>query len=494
MKAHLLRLFMLTSFSTIMGCSVGTTKIEIFETNSKGMKLNRMEIPTSYVAEDTIILFPEDKFQTIVGFGGAFTESTTHLLNQLSDSNRNRILEAYFSDSGAAYSLTRTHINSCDFSLTNYCYVDDDDTELKSFSIEKDRRDIIPIIKEALRISQGGFKMIASAWTAPPWMKDNKSWVGGKLLPEYRDVWAKYIAKYLLAYRQEGIDIWGMTVINEPNGNGNNWESMHFTPDEMTDFVVRHLGPTLEATELGDIKILGYDQNRLELPRWIDSMYGSQASYKYFDGCAIHWYDSTFDYFPAELQYAHNKAPEKYLIQTEACIDADVPRWKDDEWYWKQEATDWGWDWAPDEQKHLHPQYTPVFRYARDIIGCLNNWVNGWIDWNMVLDRQGGPNWFKNWCIAPVIVDPEKDEVYFTPLYDVMTHFSRYIRPEAVVIKAEVSDNELMATAAINKDGSIVSVVFNPTEKEKTFLLRVEEEAYGIKISSKAIQTIVINK
>lgn len=494
MKTHLLRLFMLTSFSAFMGCSTDTTKIEIFETNSKGLKLNRMEMPDSYVAEDTIKLFPEDKLQTIIGFGGAFTESTAHLLNQLSESNRNRILEAYFSDSGAAYSLTRTHINSCDFSLTNYCYVDDDDTELKSFSIEKDRKDIIPIIKEALRISRDGFSIVASAWTAPPWMKDNKSWVGGKLLPEYRDIWAKYIAKYLLAYQQEGIDIWGMTVINEPNGNGNNWESMHFTPDEMTDFVVRHLGPTLEATELGDIKILGYDQNRLELPRWIDSMYGSQASYKYFDGCAIHWYDSTFDYFPAELQYAHSKAPEKFLIQTEACIDADVPRWKDDEWYWKQEATDWGWDWAPDEQKHLHPKYTPVFRYARDIIGCLNNWVNGWIDWNMVLDRQGGPNWFKNWCIAPVIVDPEKDEVYFTPLYHVMAHFSRYIRPEAVVIKAEVSDNELMATAAINKDGSMVSVVFNPTEKEKTFLLQVEKEAYGIKISPKAIQTIVINK
>lgn len=494
MKTHVLRIFMVTSLSAIMGCSAGTTEIEIFETNSKGLKLNRMEMPTSYVAEDTIKLFPEDKLQTIIGFGGAFTESTAHLLNQLSDSNRNRILEAYFSDSGAAYSLTRTHINSCDFSLTNYCYVDDDDTELKSFSIEKDRKDIIPVIKEALRISRDGFSIIASAWTAPPWMKDNKSWVGGKLLPEYRDIWAKYIAKYLSAYQQEGIDIWGMTVINEPNGNGNNWESMHFTPNEMTDFVVRHLGPTLEATELGDIKILGYDQNRLELPRWIDSMYGSQASYKYFDGCAIHWYDSTFDYFPVELQYAHSKAPEKYLIQTEACIDADIPRWKDDEWYWKQEATDWGWDWAPDEQKHLHPQYTPVFRYARDIIGCLNNWVNGWIDWNMVLDRQGGPNWFKNWCIAPVIVDPEKDEVYFTPLYNVMAHFSRYIRPEAVVIKAEVSNNELMATAAINKDGSMVSVVFNPTEKEKTFLLRVEEEAYGIKISPKAIQTIVINQ
>ena len=325
-------------------------------------------------------------------------------------------------------------------------------------------------------------------------MKDNKSWVGGKLLPEYKDTWSQYIAKYLSAYKQEGIDIWGITVINEPNGNGNNWESMHFTPDEMTEFVVNHLGPGLNAAGFGEVKILGYDQNRMELPRWVDSMYRDKESCEYFDGCAIHWYDSTFDYFPNELQYAHNKAPEKYLIQTEACIDADTPHWNDDKWYWSKEATDWGWDWAPEEQKYLHPQYTPAFRYARDIIGCLNNWVNGWIDWNMVLDKQGGPNWFKNWCVAPVIVDAEKDEVYFTPLFYVMTHFSRYIRPEAVIIKTEVEDDELMATAAINEDGSIATVVFNSTEKEKVYCLQVNTETYNIKISPKAIQTIVINQ
>ena len=87
----------------------------------------------------------------------------------------------------------------------------------------------------------------------------------------------------------------------------------------------------------------------------------------------------------------------------------------------------------------FHPKYAPVNRYVRDIIGCLNNWVDGWVDWNMVLDTKGGPNWFKNWCIAPVIVDPDKDEVYFTPLYYTMAHFSKFIRPEAKVIGLENS-------------------------------------------------------
>lgn len=494
MKTIALPLMLVISINVIMGCSTEKAGLEIVETNADGMKLGTVEMQPSWSPESTIKLHTDERCQEIVGFGGAFTQATAYLLNRLSDVKRAEIIDAYFSKSGAAYSLTRTHINSCDFSLSNYCYVDDNDTELKSFSIECDKKDIIPVIKEAFKVSDDGFRIISSAWTAPPWMKDNNSWVGGKLLPEYEDTWTDYIVKYLSAYKQEGIDIWGITVINEPNGNGNNWESMHFTPDEMSEFVVKHLGPGLDTAGFGEVKILGYDQNRMELPRWVDAMYKDTESCTYFDGCAIHWYDSTVDCFANELQYAHNKAPQKYLIQTEACIDADVPRWNDDKWYWSKEATDWGWDWAPQEQKHLHPKYTPVFRYARDIIGCLNNWVNGWIDWNMVLDKQGGPNWFKNWCVAPVIVDVERDEAYFTPLFYVMVHFSRYIRPGAVIIKTEVEDNELMATAAINEDESVVTVVFNPTEKEKIFSLQAGFGTYHIKISPKAIQTIKIDQ
>ena len=89
--------------------------------------------------------------------------------------------------------------------------------------------DLIPMIKDAMAVSEDGFKIIASPWTAPPWMKDNKEYVGGKLLPEYYDTFALFFSKYIDAYKAEGIDIWGLTPVNEPHGNGNNWESMHFT-------------------------------------------------------------------------------------------------------------------------------------------------------------------------------------------------------------------------------------------------------------------------
>jgi glucosylceramidase len=477
-----------------MSCTDKQEQLEVtvYETSASGNQLTRI---TDFTAGDSLItikLLPEVKYQTITGFGGSFTEASASLLNRLSKANRDKIIEAYFGESGAKYSLTRTHMNSCDFSLSNYSYAPvEGDMELENFSIDEDRDDIIPMIKEAIAVSKEGFKILASPWTAPPWMKDNNDWKGGKLLPEYNDTWALFFSKYIEAYKTEGIDIWGFTVENEPLGNDKNWESMHYTPDEMTNFVQNHLGPSLKEN-YPDVKILGYDQNRELLKEWVDSMYKDKNTSEYFDGTAIHWYASTFEVFPEALQYAHNKAPNKYLIQSEACVDSEIPKWKDDQWYWSKEATDWGWDWASEEEKYLHPKYAPVNRYARDIIGCLNNWVDGWIDWNMVLDKQGGPNWFENWCVAPVIVDPDKDEVYFTPLYYTMAHFSKYVRPGATVIGVENSDEDLKVTAAKNPDGSMAVVLFNEGTSPKSFTLKLEEKTKYITISSQAIQTIMI--
>jgi glucosylceramidase len=480
---------------SLMACQKEKTmQLEVYETSAAGNQLSKLE--QFETTQDSIVVLsihPEETFQTITGIGGSFTEATAYLLMQLSEENRNKVLEAYFGESGAKYSLTRTHIASCDFSLSNYTYAPvDGDMNLEHFSIEHDRDDLIPIIQAAQKISKDGFNIIASPWTAPPWMKDNKHWVGGKLLPEFQEVFALYFSKYLKAYQEQGIDIWGITPVNEPHGNGNNWESMHFTPKEMTDFVQFHLGPKLEKDGWGMVKILGYDQNRAGLKEWVDVMFENEATSKYYAGTAVHWYESTYDYFGEALQYAHQKAPDKYLIQTEGCVDAEVPHWQNDTWYWSKEATDWGWDWAAEDEKYLHPKYVPVHRYAVDMIGCFNNWVDGWIDWNMVLDRQGGPNWFKNWCVAPVIVDPELDEVYFTPLYYTMVHFSRFIRPGAVRIGFKLDHEILKTTAVKNPDGTFAVVLFNPGDKRESVKIRLNGMSKIISIDAQALQTLLI--
>ncbi|MEQ8713323.1 MAG: hypothetical protein RIC80_09915, partial [Cyclobacteriaceae bacterium] len=240
-------------------------QVEVYETSAAGSKLQKIDQFSGEGNHSSIRLDPSTKYQEITGFGGSFTEASAYLLNQLGTENRQKILDAYFGEDGANYSLTRTHINSCDFSLSQYAYAEEGDTELENFSIAPDMDDIIPMIKDAQQVSKDGFKIISSPWTAPPWMKDNNAWTGGKLLPEYYETWALYFAKYIDAYKAQGIEIWGLTVENEPLGNDSNWESMHFTPEEMTDFVQNHLGPKLEADGKADVKILGYDQNREHL-------------------------------------------------------------------------------------------------------------------------------------------------------------------------------------------------------------------------------------
>jgi glucosylceramidase len=470
-----------------------SVNVEVYETSRGGNKLAKLEKFEKADKSVEIELFPEQKFQTITGIGGSFTEATAHLLQNLSEAKRAEVLEAYFGESGARYSLTRTHINSSDFSLSNYSYAPvPNDLDLEQFSIQEDMNDIVPVIKQAQQISKDGFKVVASPWTAPPWMKDNKDWKSGKLLPEFYPVWALFFSKYLTAYAEQGIPIWAVTVENEPLGNGGNWESMHYSAEEMNLFVKKHLGPKLKA-DGHSTKIFGYDQNRDDyLKTWVDVMFDDAEAAAYFDGTAVHWYAGTEEVFADALQYAKNKAPGKHLIQSEGCIDAEVPRWNDDDWYWRAEATDWGYDWAPPERKHFHPKYVPVHRYARDLIGTLNNGVDGWIDWNLVLDPQGGPNWAKNWCIAPVIANTATDEVYYTPLYHTMAQFSRFIRPGAIRIGHKSSDSALQLTAVTNPDGSTVAVLFNPAEIPVSYTLKVNGTTISKTISANAVQTITL--
>ncbi len=469
---------------------------KVIQTSRAGDKL--AEIATLEFADPKsserpiIVLDPTTQYQTILGFGGSFTESTAYVLGELSAEKRQEVIEAYFGPKGANYTLTRTHINSCDFSLGNYAYAEvPGDTELEHFTIEEDLDDIIPLIKDSMAVSDSGFKIIASPWTAPPWMKDNHAWNDGSLEPELYPTWALYFSKYIQAYAEQGIDIWGVTIENEPLGNGGQWESMRFTPASMAEFLKDHLGPRFEQDGI-DARILIYDQNRDHLEEWADVILGDPEAAQYAWGTAVHWYSSTIDWYPEALNAVHERYPEKALLHTEGTIDAEVPVWQDDDWYWRREATDWGYDWAPEEDKPLHPKYVPAFRYARDIIGGLNSWLVGWIDWNMVLDTRGGPNHAENWCVAPVIAEPETGEVYYTPLYYVLAQFSRYIRPDAVRIGIAESPENLMVTAFRNTDGSIVVALLNQSDSEVEYAVILEGRRIETSIASSAVQTLIL--
>ena len=176
-------LFLTFLLFMIVSCNSTDNKLvaDVYETSAGGNKLTKVSGFTPEKNSSIIKLAPQQKFQTITGFGGSFTEASASLLNRLSKGKRDTIIQAYFSDKGANYSLTRTHMNSCDFSLGQYSYSPvEDDIHLEHFTIKEDQEDLIPMIKDALKVSKDGFKIIASPWTAAPWMKDNNAWVGGE--------------------------------------------------------------------------------------------------------------------------------------------------------------------------------------------------------------------------------------------------------------------------------------------------------------------------
>ncbi len=476
--------------------------VTVFQTSRQGDRLEPVDVVggIDQLPSRTLTLDPSQTYQTLVGIGSSFTESSAYVLSELSQKKRAEVMKAYFSPEGAHISLTRTHIGSCDFSLRNYTYAPvPGDVELEHFSIEPDRTYLLPMIKAAEAVDGADFKILASPWTAPPWMKDNNTWNGGQLKPEYYSAFARYIVKYIKAYEGEGIPIWGLTPENEPLGNDANWESTHFSPEQMRKYIADDLGPALKSAGL-DVPIWIYDQNREDIMMdWADTIYGDAKASAFVRGMAVHWYQSTIDVGSEWLDKVHEKYPEKEILHSEGCIDAlgdDEPigSWLEDDWYWRPEATDWGKFWAAEEDKQNHPAYRPFYRYVRDLIGGLNHNLVGWIDWNMALNTRGGPNHARNFCLAPVLIDSGHDRAYFTPLYYAIAHFSKFIRPGAQRIGLSGHDDTLMATAFRNPDDSIAIVVFNPGEEDVSYAVKSGGKSIPVEIKGQAIQTVCIRK
>ena len=280
----------------------------------------------------------------------------------------------YFSEEGLRYSMARLPIGSCDFSLETYNYDGvKGDKELVNFTVAHDTKEIIPFIKRAIATRKNWTKeplnIVASPWSPPAWMKELtfSSYCPltcelCNLRQEYHDTWALYFSKFITAYAKENISIWGITIQNEPGACPLDYEGMHWTAQTERDYLKETLGPKL-AADHPDVKILIYDHNKDKTVEWAQIIFSDPDAAKYAWGIAVHWY--TGDHFD-QLNTTHILYPQKAILATEAT----VAREKDPK--------------NPDWQKGEH--------YAHDIIGDMNNWVVGFIDWNLVLDYYGAPN------------------------------------------------------------------------------------------------------
>ena len=409
-----------------------------------------------------VFVNPHVRFQQMEGFGGAFTESAACTWMALGEARREELLHAYFDRSrGHGYRLCRVHMNRCDFSLGNYAHAEvADDLALEHFSIARDRKALLPFIQAAQRVAGDELKLLASPWSPPAWMKSNGQMNGGgSLLPQYRAVWAQYFVKFIEAYAQEGVPIWGVTVQNEPMAV-QRWDSCIYTAEEERDFVRDFLGPALEHAGMGHVRIVIWDHNRDAMVERASVVLSDPMAARYVWGTGFHWYVE--DHFE-HVQLVHDAWPEKKLLFTEGC----------------QEGGPHTGEWETGE------------RYARSIIQDLNHWTVGWIDWNLLLDTSGGPNHVGNYCSAPMLADVAKDHLMPQSSYAALGHFARYVQPDARRVLCAATKEVIETTAFYNPDGSVVVVVLNRSENALSFDLAIGTAHWAITLPGRAMASYI---
>jgi glucosylceramidase len=426
-------------------------------------KLEKIEKADTKRPDSFVKIYPDEELEEVIGFGGALTEAAAFNILSLPEEKQEKILKAYFDEKeGLGYKLVRIHMNSCDFSLESYnCDDVEGDVELKHFNIERDKKWVIPLLKKIKRYVPD-LKVLVSPWSPPAWMKTNNDMkYGGKLKEEYKKTWAEFFVKFIKAYQEEGIDIWAVTVQNEPMAV-QIWESCIYTAEEERDFVKYYLGPTLLENGLSHIKILIWDHNKDIIYERVKTILEDKEAAKYVWGVGFHWYAG--DHFE-QLKKIKEEFPHIKLVFTEGTQEGGVNLGS----------------WNLGE------------RYAHEIIGDFNNYTIGFFDWNIVLDTMGGPNHVKNYCDAPIIVDTEKKEIFYQSSYYYIGHFSKFIKPGSKTIKSEILDPRLEILSAKTPDGKIIVVVMNKTEENIDILLDIGGDLYNAPSIKKSIETFVIN-
>jgi glucosylceramidase len=407
----------------------------------------------------TILLDDARTYQTIVGFGGAFTDAAADTFARLPAASQEEFLKACFDPvEGNRYTLCRTTIHSCDYAAEMYTYDEvPGDKDLKHFTIEHDLKNRLPFIRRAQEASKGKLRLFASPWSPPGWMKTNGEMLhGGKLKPEYYQTWANYFVKYLKAYAAQGVPIWGLTVQNEPAAT-QVWESCIYTAEEVRDFVRHFLGPTLQNNGLGGVKLMIWDHNRGIMYQRAQAAYDDSEASKYIWGMAFHWYIG--DHFD-NVRIVHDAFPEKHLIFTEGAGSGT---------------------WAS------------AYRLARNVITDLNNWTEGWTVWNLLLDQNGGPRHAGGEHGTTIVnADTRTGELSFNPPHYVFGQFSRFILPGAKRISCTSNNDNFIATAFLNPDGKIAVVVFNTGNSETFFQVWIRGKAVRCSSPAKAVITMIL--
>ncbi len=451
------------SVTMICGCGRKTASnegyVQVYETTGTKSKLMSRESDLTFDAVDDtsvnakITIDEEDVRQEIEGFGGALTHSAAYVLYQMEESERREVLESMYGKDGAAFSIVRVPVASSDYAtyidgeLTYFTYDDlpdgETDEKLEKFSIEYDRQELIPVLKEILEINPD-VTIIAAPWSAPAWMKESKVLNRGSLAQEYESCYADYLVKYVEAYKKEGIDITYMSVENEPLVDNMQYPCMPMDEYQMAR-VIKLTGEKLEDAGL-ETKLLAYDHNydptiNSTVDDYAENILGDKEVAQYVEGMALHGY-GTFE-AADEFAVGFQVYNEKYDTRTFLTEIAEGI---------------WSRDFASNISYSLEKM----------ILTPMNYGSASAVYWNLALFEDGTPAKTTNDCLGIVNIMKDDNSVSKNSAYYAMAHVSKYIYTDegkANLIGCESDSPEITASAFLRADGHVVCVATNLSDK-----------------------------
>jgi glucosylceramidase len=406
-------------------------------------------------------VYPDVQYQTLDGFGGAITEATAYTFSLLSPADQERLLDLYFGDEGARYSIVRTHIDSCDFSLDQYeALGEEGDDTFASFSMQRDERYILPMLRRAQQRLGRPLSVMLSPWSPPAFMKTNGSRThGGSLRPEYRAFWARYLVRYVQEYRARGFDVTRLSIQNEPNAT-QIWDSCRYTAGEEKVFLRDFLHPELERAGFSDVGVHIWDHNKERAFERARAIIDDETA-TMVAGLAFHWY--TGDHFDA-LTLVRERYPDLKLVFSEGCVE-----------YSRFEPSD---------------SAANAAMYAHDIIGNIAGGMNAFIDWNMLLDAEGGPNHVSNFCAAAMMVDGTTGELAVSSIYDVMAEVGRTFDVGARRVATTRFASDLDVAAVVNPDGSVGILIHSRRQAEQEVVIRLEGSSLSLQVPARSLTAV----
>jgi len=428
------------------------------------LKLQSPPIPFTAApatATQVINVDPAQTFQTMDGFGFALTGGSAALLMKMAPASRAAILHELFTTTGdgIGVSYLRLTVGSSDMNDHVYSYDDlakgETDTAMAHFSLDPDKTDVIPVMKEILAL-QPKIHLLASPWSAPLWMKTNDDAQGGVLKPEYFHAYAAYLVKYIQGMQAEGIRIDALTIQNEPL-NEKNTPSMLMLAPEQAEFIKTDLGPAFKEAGI-KTKIVLYDHN-LDHPLYPLSILRDKDAAKYVDGSGFHLYGGTVD----AMTQVHDAFPNKNIYFTEQMVT----------------------DRDPNGPIHLS---NPV---ARVVIGATRNWSKNVLLWNLAADPDNGPHTSNGGCpVCTGAITIDGNKVIRNVAFYTIAHASKFVPTGSVRIVSNTLDT-LPNVAFKTPDGKKVLIVSNITETPQKFGIHTGSKTFTTSLDAGSVGTYV---